>query len=64
MQHRHGALRVGVQILPQAMLQKTVLDDVGGLGHADALAEITDGRGGIAPAAQTVGIRGSSQPET
>ena len=52
MQHRHGALGVGVQILPQAVFQKTVLNDVGGLGHADALAEIADGRGGIAPAAQ------------
>ena len=38
MQHRHGALGVGVQILAEAVLQKAVLDDVGGFGHADALA--------------------------
>ena len=48
----HSPLGMGVQILPQAMLQKAVLNDIGGLGHADALAEITDGRGGVAPAAQ------------
>ena len=51
-QHRHGALGRGVEILPQAMLQKAVLHGVGGLSHADALAEIADGAGSIAPAAQ------------
>ena len=52
-QHHHGALGRGVEILPQAMLQKAVLHSVGGLSHADALAEIADGRGRVAAAAQT-----------
>ena len=51
-QHRHGSLRVGVQVLPQAVLQEAVLNGVGGLGHADALAEAADGGGGVSPAAQ------------
>ena len=34
------------------MLQEAVLHHVGGLGHADALAEIADGFGGVAPAAE------------
>ncbi len=55
-----------VQILAQAVLEQGVFDGVGGLGHADALAEIADGMAGIAAAAQTAerGHRGSSQPET
>ena len=52
MQHRHSALGGGVQILPQAVLQRAVLDDAGGLAHTDHLAEIADGGGGVAPAAQ------------
>ena len=52
-QHRHGALRMRVQVLPQAVLQEAVLNGVGGLCHADALAEAADGGGGVSPAAQT-----------
>ena len=52
MQHRHGALGILVEILPQAVLQEGVLHGGGHLRHADALGEIADGRGGIAPAAQ------------
>ena len=51
-QNRHGALGVGVEILAEAELQSAVLNDAGGLTHADHLAEIADGAGGIATAAQ------------
>ena len=52
MQHRHGALSSRVEVLPETVLQKTVLNGAGGFGHADPLAEIADGRGGVATAAQ------------
>ncbi len=51
-QHRHHPAGVLVQILPQAVLQEGVFHRAGNLGHADALAEIADGGGGIASPAQ------------
>ena len=53
MQHRHGALRGLIQVIAQAVFQRSVFDDAGGLAHTDHLAEIADGAGGIAAAAQT-----------
>ena len=41
-----------VEVLAQAVFQKTVIDRGRDLGHADALAEIADGRGRVAAAAQ------------
>ena len=52
-QHRHGALRCLVQILPETVLQKAVFDGGGSLCYADALTEIANGPGGVAPAAQS-----------
>ena len=51
-QDRHDPLGGLVQILPEAVLQEAVLYHIGGFGHTDAVAEIADGLGGIAPAAQ------------
>ena len=52
-QNSHHPLGSLVQVLPEAVLQEAVFHHVGRLGHADAVAEITDGPGGVAPAAQT-----------
>ena len=51
-QNGHHPLGGLVQILPEAVLQEAVFHHVGRLGHADAVTEITDGPGGVAPAAQ------------
>ena len=51
-QHRHDPAGVQVQVLPQAILQKGVFHRGVYLRHAVALAEIPDGGGGVAPAAQ------------
>ena len=52
LQHRHDPLGSLVQVFPQAEFQKCVGNGVGRLGHAHPLAEVADGLGGIAPAAQ------------
>ena len=51
-QHGHGPAGVEVQVLPQAVLQEGVLHGGVHLGHAVSLAEVPDGGGGVAPAAQ------------
>ena len=51
-QHRHGPLGVLVQVLPEAVLQEAVFHHVGRLCHTDALTEVPDRPGRIAPAAQ------------
>ena len=48
----HDPLGGLVEVLPEAVLQEAVLHHVGGLGDADALTEVPDGAGGVAPAAQ------------
>ena len=50
--HRHGPLGGLVQVLPQAVLQEAVFHHVGRLCHTDALTEVPDRPGRIAPAAQ------------
>ena len=52
-QNGHGALCRVVEIFAQAVLQKRVFHSVGGLRHADALAEIADGVAGVASSSQT-----------
>ena len=47
-QHRHAPERAPVQVLAQAVLQQRHLDEVRGLGHPDALAEVAQGLGGVA----------------
>ena len=51
-QHRHHPPGGLVEILPQAVLQEGVLDGVVRLGHPHPLAEVADGAGSVAPAAQ------------
>ena len=51
--HRHRARGVFVQIFTNAGLQRRHLDGVVLLGHADALAELADGFGGVAATTQT-----------
>ena len=51
--HRHRARGVFVQIFTNAGLQRRHLDGIVLLGHADALAELTDGFGGVAATTQT-----------
>ena len=52
LQNCHDPLSGFVQILPQAELQESIGNGVGGLGYAYPLAEVADGSGSIAPAAQ------------
>ena len=51
-QHRHDTAGVLVQIVPQAALQKGPVHRGVHLADADALAEIADGAGGVAPPPQ------------
>ena len=52
MQHAHRALSLLVEVLAQAVLEEAVFDHARALGNADAVAEVADGRGREAAAAQ------------
>ena len=51
-ENRHPPLGGLVEVLPETVLQEAVLHGAGCLGHADALAEISDGGRGVAPSAE------------
>ena len=53
LQNCHDTLGGLVQILTQAEIQECQRNGVGALGDTDTLAEIADGGGGVATAAQT-----------
>ncbi len=50
-QHGHDPFGPAVEVLAQAVLEQGHVHHVVGLGDADALAEVADGLGGVAPAA-------------
>src|SRR5204863_4759348 len=51
--HRHRPGRVRVEVLAHAVLEQRYVDDVLFLGDANPVAEIADGRGRVAAAAQS-----------